>query len=168
MSTLETIHYTTPPTPDQLEAAACLIDSTLNRPMKRGRFHRAPFFVVALNTRAEVVGVAAIRRMKRGVAEFGHLAVDEAYRRQGIGTRLTERVISEARRQKIPMLYAWVEKTNVASMDNLGNFEFRLFGDYVRRPGKSVVKSWLYLPLSTEIDCNAVMEEIVSHLTKVG
>lgn len=167
MSKRENIQYSKLPTPDQLEAAARLIDSTLHRPLKRRAFHRAAVFVLALNATAEVVGVAGIRRVKRGSGEFGFFAVDEAYRQQGIGTRLTESVIAEARRREIQMLYAWVEKTNLASMRTLEKCGFLSFGDYAKRPGRTVVKSWIYLPLSPEADCRSMMKEITSGLTRV-
>ena len=167
MATLETIHYITLPTPDQLDAAARLIGSTLKRPLKIRPFQRAPFFVVALDPTGQVVGVAAIRKLKGNAGEFGYFAVDVTYRRLGIGTRLTQTVISEARQRGLQLLYAWVEKANVASMGNLEKCGFRLFGNYVKRPGRSPVKAWVYLPLSTAIDSNSTMEEITSGLTRV-
>jgi len=169
MATLKTIHYITPPTQDQLGAAARLIDSTLEHSLKLSRFQRAPVVVVALDATLKVVGVAAIRKVKvrANAAEIGYFAVDATYRRQGIATRLTQMVVSEARRLGIDLLYAWVEHANIASSDNLKKSGFRFFGNYVRRPGKSNVRSWLYLPLSSAVDSNAVMEGITKSLTRV-
>lgn len=167
MATRETLHYITDPTAAQLDAAAQLINSTLKRPLRIGPFQRAPLFVLALSETSEVVGVAAIRKLKGNAAEIGYIAVDATYHRQGVATRLTQIVISEAKRRGIQLLYAWVEKPNVASSGNLKKSGFRFFGDYVKRPGKSSVKSWFYLPLSEEIDCDSVMDAVTSGKTRV-
>lgn len=161
------IHYVALPTPGQLDAAARLIDSTLKRPLRIRPFQKSLFFVLALNATAEVAGVAAIKKRKGNAAEIGHIAVDGLYRRQGIATRLTQIVIAEATRQRIQLLYAWVKKSNVASTGNLEKSGFCFWGNYVKRPGRSSVKSWFYLPLSTEVDCNSVMEAVTNGRTRV-
>ena len=55
---------------------------------------------------AEVLGCVSLLRYTSGLVEVRSLAVDERLQGQGIGSRLMEALIEEARRRRIPTLFA--------------------------------------------------------------
>lgn len=167
------IRYTLSATPEQLAAAARLIDASgqLKRPLKVDRFLKSRVIAVALDEGGEILGVGVIKKTRkesRHIAESGNLVVQERCRGQGIASRLMEIRIEEARRQGIELLYAKVRKSNAAPRGILQRAGFRLWGDFVKPPGTGSAASWFYLPLTPEIDARALMEELTRGRIRVG
>ena len=63
-------------------------------------------FVVAVDAENRVVGCGALRVYSESLAEISSLAVEEGTHRQGVGRRLVERLIEEARGLGIGTLFA--------------------------------------------------------------
>jgi len=60
-------------------------------------------FMVAVDTEAaKVVGCGALNMLWSDLGEIMTLAVDEYYRRQGVGRRIVEALVGEARVLKVP------------------------------------------------------------------
>lgn len=63
-------------------------------------------FVVAVDADEAVVGCAALRVYNESLAEVGSLAVDDAAHRQGVGRKLVERILDEARALGLRTVFA--------------------------------------------------------------
>lgn len=65
--------------------------------------------------RQKVIGTIGLELVRSDTTELKHLAVDPAYRGQGIGKRLLERGIASA---ETPFVYGLVRKTNKVNIRN--------------------------------------------------
>ena len=63
-------------------------------------------FVVAVDPEGEVVGCAALRVYNETLAEVGSLAVAESVHGQGVGRKLVERILEEARALGLQTVFA--------------------------------------------------------------
>lgn len=162
----EPITFITNPNPQQLEAAADLVDEGIERkrPLKRNRFRKARVIVLVLNDRGQVVGEGAVMKSKGSVAEIGAV-VHPDYRAQGTAKRVLQILLQEAMKQDIALLYARVRPTNVAAIRLVKRANFQFWGDYVKT---NTTFSWFYLPLSTNINAEEIMRQKTANRTRVG
>jgi L-amino acid N-acyltransferase YncA len=156
----------TTPSPQQLEAAAALVDAggQRKRPVKRHRFRKARTVVLVLNDRGQVVGVTAVKKSESNVAEVGDAVLLPDYRPYGTAKRAFQILLQEVRKQGIDVLYAKVRPTNVAPIALLKRARFQFWGNYVKT---NTVFSWLYLPLSPEVNAEEIMQQYTADLTPV-
>ena len=164
IASAKTVTFITTPSPEQLEAAAALVDAggQRKRPVKRSRFRKARAVVLVLNDHSQVVGMAAVKRSKSNVAEVGDAVLLPDYRPHGTAKRAFQVLLQEAMKQGVDVLYAKVRPTNVAPLGLLKRAKFQLWGNYSKT---NTVFSWLYLPLSPSVNAEEIMRQYTAGLT---
>ena len=158
------IHYTLSPTPEQVKVGARMVDASgqLKNPLKLKRFQKSRVIAIALNDDDEVVGVGNVKKGSGSVAEVGFLAVRADYRRRGIALRLLELRIEESKRLGIELIFSKVKPDNAATLGLLQRLDFLNWGKFAKGNGTGSATLFLYLPLSSDFDCEAGMSDVTS------
>lgn len=97
----------------------------------RSVMHRDDARLIVADRAGEVVGYAAVW-FAADEGELGDIAVDPERRREGIGTRLVEGVLEEARRRGAQQVFLQVRESNQGALRLYETAGFRKVG---RRPG---------------------------------
>lgn len=162
MTTHASLQYRPATTAADFAAAAALIDSRddNHHPLDHAALAGARLLMLAWDGEV-LAGCGAIKAGKGEVAEMGYLVVANAYRRQGIGSLLTQARIAWARAEGIKLLWATVRAENSASRDNLLKAGWQFFGDYLSIRGTGNTIGWYVLPLVADLDIKALMAPII-------
>ena len=125
---------------DDLESIAEIERSAFTDPWSRASFRsmldQAPVWFVVAESGERVVGYV-VAWFIGGDGEIGNVAVDEAYRGQGIGGMLLDAVLAEARRREVEAVYLEVRESNLAARRMYERYGFARVGRrrrYYRRP----------------------------------
>jgi putative acetyltransferase len=86
-----------------------------------------------------LLGCGALKELDSGSGEIKAMRTDEAHRRRGVGSRILERILQEARRRGYRRLYletgSMAEFFPAQALYRRYGFEFRgPFGDYLEDP----------------------------------
>lgn len=98
------------------------------------------------DARGEIVGTAAVRRLEPGLGEVKRMWLRPQCQGQGLGRRLMERCIAEARRLGLRRLRLDTQRRMRAAIALYRAFGFREVADYNGNPRAEI---WMEVTLST-------------------
>lgn len=97
----------------------------------KNSLYHAPYVIVILNDKGEIVAGCSIKSIAKQIAEIGHMIVLKSYQRLGIAQAMTQKRIEFARHAEIELLYAMVRDYNTISKRNLAKAGFTFQKQYL-------------------------------------